>query len=1076
MAEITITHTRAEGTILTGSSKGDGIFEIVREYGFWFSRSIEGLFIKRSRDKAADTWRINRAAEALRAAGHTVTVEINERVRRSFSEAEADREERAEGRAECYGDRAGRAAASSDARRGVAENISRRFEFGQPILVGHHSERRARRDQERIHTNMRKSIEDGERSAYWADRARAAANYEAFRKDPYRTLRRLKKLRADLRQQERYVTEAAEKGWDGERHEVNVLDLREEIQHWEAIVEKAKADGVKIWGPDDFAPGDYVRYLGSWYQVKRVNPTTLSVAWNLRLAPKQVMTLEDATDRGRVWTHPADYTEVRARCPEAAMDAFLAEGKVPGTKLADEASEAQSASAVREAQAAKPKAAKRSDPKVAKRVFVTCDLGGEVAELVWLNGNSRPHKDFTPELIKPPEGERFHRAVWSKSLQAEITRLLAKRGYVCGEEDWAVSRDRSGFVRDVVLAPAAPEPPQAEEPAAVVDEQPAAEPAIEEPPAGEAEAPAGEAPEAHGESPEESGKTALTCDFSGNTRNHAGRTRVGNSEDPLTHPTQEDAMTAPIGTRLTRKERKAAQMAEMRERAAQRPDVERTPELDAAYRAYVDEGIAMADGYYAPLDFQAWAHTLGSVEVAAAATEKAAAADVETPVDELSAEPPAEEPAAAEAEAPTEEQPTEPEESAGEVPEGNGETPEGSEKTALTCDLSGNTRNHTGRTRVGISEDPLNHPTQEVPTMTATTTRAPKTAKAAKAEKVTAAPQVKTVQKVVPIDRIDRDPSQPRKVFDQAKLEELAGSIKELGLLQPVSLRYIPSTKRYVLIAGERRWRASKLAGLTEMPAVVNHGIEDGSRETLARQVAENVGRADMTPIEEAESFQRLVEANYTIDEVAKMVGKSAAYVGWRIDLLRLCEPAREALGKGHLPVGLSWYVSLLNCDNQMRFLTRYARGEFKSTRDAEAFAQAARAEEKRQEEQGSFFVLADEVAGGKDGQDAIPGSLDLPESERERIVSDRNALVKKIDRLSQAGEILSELASADPEQLALLLAGTPGGVPGHQMRIEHLRELTLRAHKNLRQAQAIAAVRASSIEINPEAAASSVA
>ncbi|MFF4796368.1 hypothetical protein ACFY2M_43635 [Streptomyces sp. NPDC001276] len=319
--------------------------------------------------------------------------------------------------------------------------------------------------------------------------------------------------RSCVRQQERYVTEAAEKGWDGERHEVKVLDLREEIQHWEAIVEKAKADGVKIWGPDDFAPGDYVRYLGSWYQVKRVNPTTLSVAWNLRLAPKQVMTLEDATDRRRVWTHPADYTEVRARCPEAAMDAFLAEGKVPGTKLADEASQAQPANAVREAQAAKPKAAKaakRSDPKMAKRVFVTCDLGGEVAELVWLNGNSRPHKDFTPELIKPPEGERFHRAVWSKSLQAEITRLLAERGYVCGEEDWAVSRDRSGFV---VLAPAAPEPPQAEETAAVVDEQPAADPAIEEPPAAEAETPAGEAPEGNGESPEGSEKSGFDLRF-----------------------------------------------------------------------------------------------------------------------------------------------------------------------------------------------------------------------------------------------------------------------------------------------------------------------------------------------------------------------------------------------------------------------------------------------------------------------------------------------------------------------------------------------------------------------------------
>ncbi|WP_406128026.1 ParB/RepB/Spo0J family partition protein [Streptomyces sp. NBC_00989] len=335
----------------------------------------------------------------------------------------------------------------------------------------------------------------------------------------------------------------------------------------------------------------------------------------------------------------------------------------------------------------------------------------------------------------------------------------------------------------------------------------------------------------------------------------------------------------------------------------------------------------------------------------------------------------------------------------------------------------------------------------------------------------------KTVQKVIPIDRIDRDPTQPRKVFDQAKLEELAGSIKKLGLLQPVSVRYVPSTKRYVLIAGERRWRSSQMAGLTEMPAVVNHGVQDGDREILAKQVAENVGRADMTPIEEAESFKRLTDAEYTIDEVSEMVGKSAAYVGWRIDLLRLCEPAQEALSKGYLTVGLAWYVSLLNCDNQMRFLTRHARGEFRSARDAEAFAQAARTEEKRQEEQGSFFVLADEAPTGKTGaQDALPGPLDVPSEERERIAADRNALVRKIDRLSAAGEILSALAGADPEGLALLLAGTPGGVPGHAQRMEHLRDLTLRATKNLRQAQAIASVRASGLRINPEAVTSSSA
>lgn len=377
------------------------------------------------------------------------------------------------------------------------------------------------------------------------------------------------------------------------------------------------------------------------------------------------------------------------------------------------------------------------------------------------------------------------------------------------------------------------------------------------------------------------------------------------------------------------------------------------------------------------------------------------------------------------------------------------------------------------------------------------TTRARKTTKAAKADeaaapaatkaveptKVATAAEVraekspthgqKTVQKSVPTDRIDRDPNQPREVFDPVKLEELARSMRKLGQLQPVTVRYVPSTKRYVLVMGERRWRAAKAAGITEMTALVLHGVQEGSRETLAKAVAENVGRADMTPIEEAKAFKRLVDAEYPIDEVSEMVGKSPSYIAWRIDLLRLCESAREALSKGLLPVGVAWYVSLLNCENQMRFLVRHTRGEFKSTRDAEAFAQAARNEEKRQEEQGSFFVLAEEAATAKgDAQDALPGSLDVPDDERERITVERARLTKKIDRLGDAGSILAELATADPEELALLLAGTPGGVPGHQLRVEHLRDVALRAVKNLRQAQAIAAVRANGIQINPEAVA----
>ncbi|MFJ1607009.1 ParB/RepB/Spo0J family partition protein [Streptomyces sp. NPDC088253] len=1058
MADITITHTRAEGTILDGSSKGDGAYEIVKPHGFRWSRSV-GIYIGGSRNKEAQHWRINGAADALRAAGHEVTIEIDEDDDRSFAEIEAELEERAEDRADRFSSRAGRAAAASEARRSTAHNISRRFEFGQPILIGHHSERRARRDQERIHDNMRKSIEENGRAGYWANRAEAAAAYKKHRNDPYRTLRRLEKLRADLRQQQRYHAEAVEKGYDSvDRHARLIRDLQKEIRGWEEVVEKAKAEGVKVWGPEDFAPGDYVLYSGSWYQVHRVNPKTLSIAWNLRLAPRQVMTLEDATDRGRVWTHPADYTNARARCPEAAMAAFRADGKVPGTKAAHAASEEQPASAVREAQAAaaKAKPKKKSDPKVPRKVFVDCPLGGEEATLTWLNGGSRPHKDFEPVKITPPEGERFNRAVWGRGLQAEIARILGEQGYECGDDDWQVSRDRGGFVRPI-------RPKAKAEPAI---EEHAADAPVDEPEAAP-EAPVEETPEQTKDVKEGAEKTALTCENSGNTRNHTYVSGVVHSDSPLTATPEEAAVTEAekYGRKLTRRERHEVQIAEMCERAAQKPEVERTAELDAAYRRYVDDGIASTDGWYAPLDFQAWATTLGAHLVTAAAgeSEVAAARAEESPAGE---------------------------------PEAVAEVEAEGDKTPLTCENSGNTRNHPAFTSVVHSDSPLLATTQEVPPMTTTApakkatapakaAKSPAKAKPAPKKAATKAPakkattpaptpvEVKVTPKRVPVDRIDRDPSQPREEFDQAKLEELARSMKKLGQLQPVSLRYVPSTRRYVLIMGERRWRAAQMAGLTELDAMVTRGVEEGDRETLAKQVAENVGRADMTPMEEAKSFRRLEDAEYTIDEVAEMCGKSAAYVGWRIDLLRLCDEAQEALSKSHLPVGMAWYVSKLSCENQMRFLAKYARGHFANDRAAEEFVKACLAEEKRRESQGSFFVLAGEDAEA-DGstQEAIPGAHDVSEDERERIMDERAKLTKKIDRLSTAGEILSELATADPEELALLLAGTPGGVPGHQMRMDHLAKLIGKVSTNLRKAQAHAEVRASGIVVNPEVAA----
>ncbi|MER6632229.1 ParB/RepB/Spo0J family partition protein [Streptomyces sp. NPDC000987] len=354
---------------------------------------------------------------------------------------------------------------------------------------------------------------------------------------------------------------------------------------------------------------------------------------------------------------------------------------------------------------------------------------------------------------------------------------------------------------------------------------------------------------------------------------------------------------------------------------------------------------------------------------------------------------------------------------------------------------------------------------------------ATKTAPAKKTVPAQAGDETRTQLRTIPTAKIDRDPGQPREHFDEASLQELAASMKKLGQLQPVTVRYIEDTKRFTLIMGERRWRAAQIAGLTQMKAVVMHGVGNG-RETFAMAVAENVGRADMTPVEEAKAFHKLTDAGYTVDEVSELVGKSAAYVQWRIDLLNLCPEAREALVKGQLPVGLAWYVGKLSNGNQVKFLAKWVRGDFKSARDAESFAQALHTEEKRQQEQGSFFVLSDEAAAARKdkGQDALPGSLDLPEEERERIIADRSKLIGKIDKLGGAGEILSLLAASDPEELALLLAGTPGGIGGHRLRIKHLQDIATKAMANLRKAEMVAEVRASGLTVNPDAEAAAPA
>lgn len=155
----------------------------------------------------------------------------------------------------------------------------------------------------------------------------------------------------------------------------------------------------------------------------------------------------------------------------------------------------------------------------------------------------------------------------------------------------------------------------------------------------------------------------------------------------------------------------------------------------------------------------------------------------------------------------------------------------------------------------------------------------------------------------IAIERIRRNPKQPRRTFDEAALQELADSLKTKGVLQPILVRPDPKQKNdYQIIAGERRWRAAKLAGLTSIPAVIRDTDE---LELLEIGIIENVQRADLNPIEEAEAYEALMKRfGRTQDSLATSVGKSRVHITNTLRLLQLPESAREHVRAGHITAG----------------------------------------------------------------------------------------------------------------------------------------------------------------------------
>jgi ParB family chromosome partitioning protein len=151
-----------------------------------------------------------------------------------------------------------------------------------------------------------------------------------------------------------------------------------------------------------------------------------------------------------------------------------------------------------------------------------------------------------------------------------------------------------------------------------------------------------------------------------------------------------------------------------------------------------------------------------------------------------------------------------------------------------------------------------------------------------------------------PVGELYPNHAQPRKYFDEVKLQELAQSIREKGVLQPIIAK--KTEKGYVIIAGERRWRASQIAGKKEVPVILK---ELSDNEILETALIENIQRQDLNPIEESESYQRLIlDLGLTQEEVAKRVGKDRTTVANSLRLLKLSKEVREKIVSGDLSVG----------------------------------------------------------------------------------------------------------------------------------------------------------------------------
>lgn len=301
MSAITIIHTLEEGTLATGDTRPHAA--TLKAHGWKWGRSITAWYLPSSRDKRPNTWKIDTTIAALKEAGCPVYADLSHEAP-DPAQREANRAERLDDRQTALTAKAERKEAESAASFARVDGIAGMIPMGQPILVGHHSERHHRRDLDRIDRGMRAGIAAGKEADEAARRARASEYTERHRMSGPATLRRIEKLEADRRGVLRQMETAGDYQTIGRgRASEYLADLDAEIAYWRQHIESLALDGFKVWGPADFARGDYVQTRFGAKKIVRVNKKSLSV------------------ESGYSWTDTVTYDEVRGKIAAADLEA-----------------------------------------------------------------------------------------------------------------------------------------------------------------------------------------------------------------------------------------------------------------------------------------------------------------------------------------------------------------------------------------------------------------------------------------------------------------------------------------------------------------------------------------------------------------------------------------------------------------------------------------------------------------------------------------------------------------------------------------------------------------------------------